>query len=135
MAQKSTFAFPTVEDCQALRGDERDILHDFDQRLREVSGQSRLKACALGLDDRATAMACVTTMMTVAASLALAASQGPADVEAGSFSMMAVDALAWAKFCHRGCQGRPQQGWGRHGFARGARSGSTTRQWPIGLNR
>jgi hypothetical protein len=100
---ESTMAFPSVADCLASRGTERDLLQDFDQCLREAFGLTRLKACSFDLDDRAFAMACVTTMMSVVAGLALAASEDPADVEANSFSMMALDALAWAKFNHHAC--------------------------------
>jgi hypothetical protein len=101
-------AFPSVEDCLASSGTERDLLQEFDQCLREAFGLTRLKACSLDLDDRAFAMACVTTMLTVAASLAIAASEEPADVETNSFSMMALDALAWAKFNHHACPNRRQ---------------------------
>jgi hypothetical protein len=101
-------AFPSVEDCLASSGTERDLLRDLDQRLREAFGLTRLKAYSLDVDDRAFAMACVTTMMTVAAGLALAASDDPADVEVSSFSMMALDALAWAKLNHHACPNRRQ---------------------------
>jgi hypothetical protein len=65
--------------------------------LREALGRTRLKARHLDLDDNEIGMDCVFVMMTVAADLALAASDNPADIEAGHFSRAAEDALAWAK--------------------------------------
>jgi hypothetical protein len=89
--------FPTVGDCLKSRGPKRDVFHGFDQLLREALGRTRLKAHNLDLDDSEVGMACVTVMMTVAADLALAASENPADIEASHFSKAAEDALAWAK--------------------------------------
>jgi hypothetical protein len=89
--------FPTVEDCLKSRGTKRVVLRGFDQLLREALGRTRLKACHLDLDDNEVGMGCVFVMMTVAADLALAASDNPADIEASHFSRAAEDALAWAK--------------------------------------
>ena len=89
--------FPTVEDCLKSKGTKRNVLHGFDQLLREALGRTRLKARHLDLDDNEVGMVCVTVMMTVAADLALAASDNLADIEASHFSRAAEDALAWAK--------------------------------------
>ena len=89
--------FPTVGDCLKSRGTKRDVLRGFDQLLREALERTRLKARNLDLDDSEVGMACVTVMMTVAADLALAASDNPADIEASHFSRATEDALAWAK--------------------------------------
>jgi hypothetical protein len=89
--------FPTVEDCLKSSGTKRNVLHGFDQLLREALGRTRLKAKHLDLDDNEVGMVCVTVMMTVAADLALSASDNLADVEARHFSKAAEDALAWAK--------------------------------------
>ena len=89
--------FPTVEDCLKSRGTKRVVLHGFDQLLREALGRTRLKACHLDLDDNEVGMDCVFVMMTVAADLALAAADNPAEVEASHFSRAAEDALAWAR--------------------------------------
>jgi hypothetical protein len=86
-----------VEDCLKSKGTKRNVLHGFDQLLREALGRTRLKARHLDLDDDEVGMVCVTVMMTVAADLALAASGDRADIEAGHFSKAAEDALAWAK--------------------------------------
>ena len=90
-------AFPTVEDCLKSTGTKRNVLHGFDQLLREALERTRLKARNVGLDDDELGMGCVTVMMTVAADLALAASDNLADIEARHFSKAAEDALAWAK--------------------------------------
>jgi hypothetical protein len=89
--------FPTVEDCLKSRGTKRNVLHGFDQLLREALERTRLKARNLGLDDDDVGMGCVTVIMTVAADLALAASDNLAGVEARHFSRTAEEALAWAK--------------------------------------
>ena len=89
--------FPTVEDCLKSTGTKRNVLHGFDQLLREALERTRLKARNVGLDDDELGMGCVTVMMTVAADLALAASHNPADIEGSHFSRAAEDALAWAK--------------------------------------
>jgi hypothetical protein len=89
--------FPTVEDCLKSKGTKRNVLHGFDQLLREALGRTRLKAHHLDLDDNEVGMVCVTVMMTVAADLALAASDELAGVEATHFSRTAQDALVWAK--------------------------------------
>ena len=89
--------FPTVEDCLKSKGTKRNVLHGFDQLLREALGRTRMKARHLDLDDNEVGMVCVTVMMTVAADLALAASGELADIEAEHFSKAAEDALAWAK--------------------------------------
>ena len=78
--------FPTVEDCLKSKGTKRNVLHGFDQLLREALGRTRLKARHLDLDDDDVGMGCVTVMMTVAADLALAASDNLADIEARHFS-------------------------------------------------
>jgi hypothetical protein len=90
-------AFPTVEDCLKSTGTKRNVLHGFDQLLREALERTRLKARNVGLDDDELGMGCVTVMMTVAADLALAASDELAGVEAIHFSRTAEDALVWAK--------------------------------------
>ena len=89
--------FPTVEDCLKSKGIKRNVLHGFDQLLREALGRTRLKARHFDLDDNELGMVCVTVMMTVAADLALAAADDSADVEARHFSKAAEDALAWAR--------------------------------------
>ena len=88
--------FPTVEECLRSTGAKRNVLQGFDQFLREALERTRLKACNLGLNDDEVGMDCVTVMMTVAADLALAASDKRLGVEAGQFARTAEDALAWA---------------------------------------
>jgi hypothetical protein len=89
--------FPTVEDSLKSRGTKRNVLHGFDQLLREALEQTSLKARNLGLDDDDVGMGCVTVTMAVAADLALAVSDNLAGVEARHFSRTAQDALAWAR--------------------------------------
>jgi hypothetical protein len=89
--------FPTVRDCLRLRGFERDLLHDFDRRLREEIVRTGLKASNFDIDAGEFDRACVTVMMTVAADLALASSNSPAETNASHFARVATDALAWAK--------------------------------------
>jgi len=88
--------FPTARDCLRIRGAERDILHDFDRRLREAILRTGLEASNRDVDDNEFGKACVTVMMTVAADLALASSESPAEIDAGHFANAATDALAWA---------------------------------------
>jgi hypothetical protein len=90
-------AFPTVEDCLRTTGTKRNVLHGFDQLLREMLERIRLRACNLGLDDDEVGMGCVTVMMTVAADLALVASDELLNVEAKHFSRAAEDAFAWTR--------------------------------------
>ena len=75
-------------------------------------------------------MDCVFVMMTVAADLALAAADNPAEVEASHFSRAAEDALAWAKgrLAGRSNSRRPRAGGVvSPSFARGALRGGNTR--------
>jgi hypothetical protein len=65
--------------------------------LREALERTRLIASNLELDDNEVGMGCVTVIMTVAADLALVASDNLADIEARHFANAAEDALAWAK--------------------------------------
>jgi hypothetical protein len=89
--------FPTVRDCLRLRGFERDLLHDFDRRLREEILRTGLEASNFDIDGGGFDRACVTVMMTVAADLALASSNSPAEIDASHFARVAKDALAWAR--------------------------------------
>jgi hypothetical protein len=89
--------FPTVSDCLRLRGFERDLLHDLDQRLREEIVRTGLDASNFDIDGGEFDRACVTVMMTVVADLALSTSESPADIDASRFAGAAKDALAWAR--------------------------------------
>ena len=88
--------FPTVRDCLRLRGFEHDLLRDLDRRLREEIVRTGLGASKFDIDGGEFDRACVTVMMTVAADLALASWNSPADIDAGRFAGVAKDALAWA---------------------------------------
>jgi hypothetical protein len=89
--------FPTIRDCRNIRGAKRELLYDFDRSLREAIARTGLKACSLDADDGEIGMACVTVLMTVAASLAFDASDSPANIEASHFSNAAEEAFTWAK--------------------------------------
>jgi hypothetical protein len=106
--EESTMNFLTVEDCLKSRGKKRGVLQGFDQLVRETLERTRLTALSLRLDDNEVGMSCVTVIMTVAADLALAASNSRADIEAGHFLRVAEDALAWAKNRRVGPEGQRQ---------------------------
>jgi len=100
--------FLTVEDCLKSRGKKRDVLQGFDQLVRETLERTRLTALSLSLDDNEVGMSCVTVIMTVAADLALAASDSRADIAARHFLRIAEDALAWAQNRRVGLEGQRQ---------------------------
>ena len=89
--------FPTVSDCVALRGDRRDLLHEFDYLLRDLVAATQHKARELKLADEGVESTCVVVMMSVAAGIAIAAAGSPEDVTHVSFAKVARDALAAVK--------------------------------------
>jgi hypothetical protein len=88
--------FPTVEDCAAMSGPQRELLHQFDHVLRDALASAQRKARKIGLPDGELERACVTVMMSVAAGAALVAPQDPPGVAASQFSALAQNAFAWA---------------------------------------
>ncbi len=90
-------AFPTVEDCTAMCGPQRELLHQFDYVLRDALAAAQRKARNLELPDGEFERACVTVMMSVTAGAALAAPQDPAVVAASEFSALAENAFAWVR--------------------------------------
>jgi hypothetical protein len=99
-------AFPSIDDCLGLSGVKRELLHEFDHLLRDALLSTQRKARKLALPDEEVEAACVTVMMTVAASAALATSTRPADITAARFAAIARDALAWARHRIKGFDGR-----------------------------
>jgi hypothetical protein len=90
-------ALPSVEDCIGSRGIKRDLLHALDHLLRDMLTATQYRARELNLADEEIGSACVTVMMTVAASAALATAEGPENVTDASFSAIAREALVAAK--------------------------------------
>lgn len=89
--------FPTVADCAGLSGARRNLLHRFDHTLRDTLADVERIASELGLSEQNIEAACVTVMMSVAASAALNAAGSSATITEATFSAVACDALAWAK--------------------------------------
>jgi hypothetical protein len=89
--------FPTIDECIALRGEWRGLLHELDHNLRGVLAATQDDARVLGLATRDVAAACATVLMSVAADAALNASGSGADVTDADFSAAACDALTWAQ--------------------------------------
>jgi hypothetical protein len=90
-------AFPTIAECAGLSRAKRDLLHEFDQMLRDALRATHRKARNLDLEDEEVGTACVTVMMSVVAGAALSALENPADAAEAHFSALARDALAWAR--------------------------------------
>jgi hypothetical protein len=88
-------AFPTIEECAAMSGPQRELLHQFDHVLRDALSTAQRKARNLGLPEGELERACVTVMMSVAAGAALAAPPNPP--AAFDFSALAQNAFTWAR--------------------------------------
>jgi hypothetical protein len=88
---------PSVEDCTGSRGIKRDLLHALDHLLRDMLAATQHRARELNLVEEEIESACVTVMMTVAASAALATADGPENVTDAHFTAIAREALVSAK--------------------------------------
>jgi hypothetical protein len=90
-------AFPTVEECAAMSGPQRELLRQFDHVLRDALSSAQRKARNIDMPDGEFECACVTVMMSVAAGAALAARPDPIAAAASEFSALAQNAFAWAR--------------------------------------
>jgi hypothetical protein len=90
-------SFLTVDDCLSLGGAKRVLLREFDHLLRDALIATRHAARKLDGNDQVTESACLTIMMSVVASAALASAANSRDVTDESFTAAARDALVWAK--------------------------------------
>jgi hypothetical protein len=89
--------FPTIDDCVALRGDRRALLHEFDYLLRDLLAATQHKARELKLADEGIEASCVVVMLSVAAGAAIVAAGSPEDVTQLNFATVARDALVAVK--------------------------------------
>ncbi len=94
--------FLTVDDCARLQGAKRELLRKFDHTLRDTLVEVERSARELDLSEENIEAACVTVMLSVAASAALKTAGNSAAVTDAKFSAIACDALAWAKHKARG---------------------------------
>jgi hypothetical protein len=88
--------FPSVEECLASTGEMRDLLYELDDLVRRGLVAVQRQARNHNLDPEEIDNACVTVLMTLVASVAVAANRGTGERAFDGFSALARDAFAWA---------------------------------------
>jgi len=93
---KSSLKFPSIEECLTSTGETRDLLYELDDLVRRGLVAVQRQARNYNLDPEEIDSACVTVLMTVVASVAVAANRGAGERAFEGFSVLARDAFAWA---------------------------------------
>jgi hypothetical protein len=86
----------TAEECLQSTGRKCDLLYEFDDLIRRGLVATQRQARNHRLDYDEFERACITLMMTIVASAAVAANKGPEEQAIVSFSALASDAFTWA---------------------------------------